>query len=230
MKQKLKGKNFQTGFTIVEIVVATTLFAVTITALLALFNYVLKINRRTEALRQASQGMRNFVEFFAKEIRNGQIDYGIVNNGGGISPTWPIGPCGTDPLLTTVGQDSYNAKENKLALFTDDGLEECIFYADDNNNFVGHGVFAAPSGKKYSLAIQKTGVSSVQILNPPNFSVDSMAFYIRPARDPYTSPFVKIQPMVTISIKFNVQLPTGETQPIYYQTTISSNRYDIPNQ
>src|ERR1051326_1797013 len=167
--QKIKP-GINSGFTIVELVVATTLFVITMTALLSLFNYVLKINRRTEAIRQASQGMRNLVEFFVKEIRNGQIDYGIVN-GQSVSTTWPIGPCGVP--APQVDQDTYRATENKLALFTDDGLEECIYLAygpgagngNPVGNYVGATVFGRntdSSSSNYNpnpiIAIQKTGV------------------------------------------------------------------------
>ena len=220
------------GFTIVEIIVSTGIFVIAVGSLLSLFNYTLKINRRTEALRQASQGMRNFIEFFTKEIRNGQIDYGIVN-GQTLATTWPIGPCNraADLSRPTYNVNSDN-KDNWLALFTDDGIEECVFYADENNAAVGAGVYAEPAakiqaGKNYGIAIQKTGVASVQILNPPNFRVDALTFYVHPYNDPYTLPYPKIQPFVTISVKFTVQLPTGEQQPIYYQTTVSSNKYDI---
>ena len=74
----IKNKKNQTGFTLMEIVVATTIFAVVTVALLSLFNYILKINRRSQALTQAADGMRNFVEFLTKQIQNGQIDYYIT--------------------------------------------------------------------------------------------------------------------------------------------------------
>lgn len=65
----------QQGFTLMEIVVATTIFAMSVTIMMVLFNYTLQINRRVDALRQSSQGTRNFVEFLVREIRNGKIDY-----------------------------------------------------------------------------------------------------------------------------------------------------------
>ena len=42
--------------------------------------------------------------------------------------------------------------------------------------------------------------------------------------------YPKLQPFVTIFAKFVANLPTGENVPIYYQTSVSSNQYDIPNQ
>jgi hypothetical protein len=59
-------------------------------------------------------------------------------------------------------------------------------------------------------------------------------FLIRPQNDPYSSStgfsLPKTQPSVVIVIKFVAQLPTGEQVPIYYQTAVSENKYDIPNQ
>ena len=92
-KELTTRKNKQSGFTLMEITVATSIFAVVMVSLLSLFNYVLKINRESEALRQASQGMRNFVEYLVKEIRNGQIDY-YVNSGTSLNSAFsPSSPC-----------------------------------------------------------------------------------------------------------------------------------------
>jgi prepilin-type N-terminal cleavage/methylation domain-containing protein len=88
MKAITKKKNL--GFTLMEIVVSTTIFAIVAAAMMSLFNYVLKINRRSEALRQSAQGLRNFVEILAKDIRNGQIDYFVIN-GTTQSPVAPLG-------------------------------------------------------------------------------------------------------------------------------------------
>src|SRR6266481_4238311 len=96
MNQESRIKN-KRGFTLMEIMVASTIFVILSGSLLALFNYVLKINRRSEALRQASQGARSFVEFLVKEVRNGQMDYYITNSSydSTISGSSPCQPPGT---------------------------------------------------------------------------------------------------------------------------------------
>jgi prepilin-type N-terminal cleavage/methylation domain-containing protein len=101
--------NPQQGFTLTEVVVATAIFATVLTIMLTLFNYTLKINRRTEALRQASQSMRNFVEFLVREVRNGTIDYAATY--------W------ADCDIGDYGEGSV------LALVNLDGQQEC-FYQD----------------------------------------------------------------------------------------------------
>ncbi len=233
------------AFTLIEIMVAAIIFAIFISSTLALFNYVLKINRRSEALRQASQGMRNFTEFLVKEIRNGQIDYYVTNgqtysnyiNGDSGSP---CGPQRTPGDSVGVGdRPTYKAQENKLGIITTDNLQECFYYTDQSgSNYVGDSIFTAPAGQNFKLAIIKTGVTNPatgrnqpQILTPENMRVDNLMFLIRPVKDPYTpvGGYSKAQPSVTLIVKFVVSLPTGEQVPIYYQTTISSNKYDIPN-
>ena len=73
--QLLKRNFGNSGFTLMEIIVATTVFVIVVTSVLVLFNFVLRINRQVQATRQASQGSRNFTEILSREIRNGKIDY-----------------------------------------------------------------------------------------------------------------------------------------------------------
>lgn len=215
-----------------EIMVASVIFVMVAVSLLSLFNYVLKINRRSEALRQASQGMRNFIEFVVKEVRNGQIDY-YVANAATVPAFSGTSPCG--PPSGGVGNNTYALQENRLGIINTDNVQECFYYGNAGGNYIGAGKFSSSTGAS-TLVLEKSGVSGAQILNPSNMKVDNLMFLIRPLCDPYTpncagygGGYPKIQPFVTIIIKFTVKLPTGEQVPIYYQTSVSSNKYDIPN-
>lgn len=232
---KKNSRELSRGFTIMEIIVATTIFALVTVGLLSLFTYTLKINRKTESLRQATQGVRNFMEFIAKEVRNGQIDYYVIKGATNAEALSSGSPC-RHPAF--AGGNSYNAKENKLGIITDDGLRECIYFGKEDGSYVdtpGEGApsntFTAPANSNYTVAMQKTGVSGPQILNPANFKISSLVFFIRPQKDPFvaTGGLAKIQPFVMITITAQVRLPTGETQDIYYQTSVSTNKYDLPN-
>jgi len=230
----------QVGFTLMEILVSSVLFVIISGSLLSLFNYVLKINRRTEVLRQASQGVRNFMEFLVKEIRNGQVDYyvangdtyiGAVNNSvtsACVPPGTPGGAADADP--------TYTSRDNKLGILNSENIQECFYYGDSNGVYVNSPpgsvptIFASPTGS--TLVLEKTGVSSPQILNPSNIVVDQLMFLIRPLKDPYIDDggLVEVQPMVAIVAKFIVRLPTGEQLPIYYQTSVSTTKYDLPKE
>jgi type II secretory pathway pseudopilin PulG len=239
----------EAGFTLMELVVSATIFALVSVGLLSLFNYTLQINRRSEALRQVTQGMRSFVETLVKEVRSGQIDY-LVVNGSGPSPVSPIGPCAAPtfgpalPPFTSVG-NTYNNQENRLAVIDSEGKEECIYLAygpggaHPAGDYVGSGVFKADVNSLSStynptpvLVVKRSNLPQ-EILNPANFSVENLMFVIRPLCDPYAiicnGGYQTIQPFVFMNLKFVTRLPTGENVSIFYQTTISTNKYDVPH-
>jgi hypothetical protein len=222
--------------------VATVIFAIVTVSLLSLFNYVLKINRRGEALRQAAQDSRDFVEFLVKEVRNGQIDY-YVNNGLRYNSSYINNdsnvPCRPPGNLgdTVTSLPTYQAKSNWLGIINTDNIQECFYYANGTAYVDSVGgiptIFDSASGAN-ALVLEKQGITSLQKLNPPNSRIDNLMFLVRPQNDPYSSStgfsLPKIQPSVVIIIKFVVKLPTGEQVPIFYQTAVSENKYDIPNQ
>lgn len=244
-KRDAKNKN-KAGFTITELMVSVTIFVTTITLMMNLLNYTLKIQRKTEAFRQASQGMRNFVEFIVKEIRNGRIDYGVS---GGTSLQSAKTPC---PNPSAVGQNTYGQSaygglggagptvfqaDTRLGLINLFNEQECLLWAKDD----GTGKMTAASvtdinnGLAKYLALAKSGVSEAngyERLNPPNMTVDYLRFYIRPLCDPYTTicsdGLPERQPFVTLVMRFNVILSTGERVIIPYQTTINTDDYAIP--
>jgi type II secretory pathway pseudopilin PulG len=218
------------AFTIMEILVATTLFAFTSVALTTLFNYTLKINRRAEALRQATQGTLDFVGLLAKEVRNGQIDYGLTDPGG--TSEAPNSVC---PQPSGSGASSYTVPDNRLGIVDTNGNRWCFYLSSDSQgDYVGQQIYA---GKTVALVKIDNGTAqSMQILNPPNETISYLAFFIQPICDPYVanctdygSAAPKIQPVVTMLATFTIKLPTGETVSIPYQTTISTDRYDVPD-
>lgn len=214
------------GFTLIEVIVATTIFAIVVAAMMALFNYTLKINRKAEALRQAAQGIRNFTEYVVKAVRNGQIDYAVDHTTFFVQN--PVSPCPKPQLSAGQphnGSDTYVQKENRLGLITPENERWCLFLGDAAGNWVPSGFVGE------TLVLQKES-GFKQILNPPYYKVENLMFLIRPLEDPYytgAGGLIRTQPFVTIIMKAVARLPTGEVQPIYYQTTISSDKYDIPN-
>ena len=238
----LKPNQNSAGFTLMELVVSATIFALVSVSLLSLFNYTLQINRRSEALRQVTQGMRSFVETLVKEVRNGQVDYLVVN---GTTPyASSIGPC-APPILNPALTPTYASSENRLGIINSEGKEECIYLAygpggkQSLGTYVGINHFQAdtnPISSTYNptpvLVIQKSGLQP-EILNPANFSVENLMFIIRPLCDPYSiicdGGYQSIQPFVFMNLKFVTKLPTGESVSIFYQTAISTNKYDVPH-
>ncbi len=191
-------KSAEKGFTLMEIIVSTALFAIVMTMTMVLFTYTLKINRRVETLREAVQGSRNFVELLVRDIRNGTIDYS-----GQVDPVH----C---PASYNPGGDAY------LAIVTLSGDKECFYYPAGQTNpqlyLTKNGIteqFYGDSGFKLTNAIFYVRPST----NP---AIQVGGFY------------PGIQPFVTMVFAFTSQLsPSAAQFVIPYQTTVSTDIYSI---
>jgi len=71
----VKNVNKQNGFTLIEAVVATGVFAFVVSAVIGVYLAVVQIDSKTRAERSVQQNARFIMDFLGKEIRNGAIDY-----------------------------------------------------------------------------------------------------------------------------------------------------------
>lgn len=69
------------GFTLIEAVVATAVFAFVIVSVLGVYLATLQLDSRTRAQRAVTQNARFIMEYLAKEVRNGRVDYGAYSGG-----------------------------------------------------------------------------------------------------------------------------------------------------
>lgn len=204
-----------------EVLVSVTIFATVITLMLSMFNYTLRIYRRVEAQRQVSQSVRTTMEFLVKEIRNGQVDYGIVD---GLQSDAVVDARCPIPV---VGSNTYSTSVTSfLGLINVEGDRECIYWVHNA------GAATQDDANNNNLFLKKQNVSTLSQLNPPNVKIKDLRFYVRPLRDPYMdSPnLVETMPVVTIVAQVSVKLPTGEVRTVPYQTSVSTYIYDIPSQ
>ena len=63
------------GFTLIEAVVATAVFAFVFSSIVGVYLSAIRLDRKTRAQRAITQNARFILEFLTKEIRNGEIDY-----------------------------------------------------------------------------------------------------------------------------------------------------------
>ncbi|MEJ0021802.1 MAG: type II secretion system protein [Candidatus Doudnabacteria bacterium] len=68
------GKS-QSAFTLIETVVATAVFAFVVTSILGVYISTIQLDRKSRAQRAVAQDARFIMEFLAKEVRNGTINY-----------------------------------------------------------------------------------------------------------------------------------------------------------
>lgn len=192
----MKITNQQKGFTLMEIVVSTAIFATTLTLMLTLFNYTLKINRRVEALRQVAQLTRGFTEPLIREIRNGRIDYES-----------------NDPNCPVSNYDTAN--NASLAIIAPDGTRLCYFLNNQEQ--------ALYVSKNTNSGYLEERITSDNVtIDPSNFRI-IVRPTTDPASNPVFTiqPFVTI--LAKFSVQLAVGEPATV---IPYQSTISSDVYN----
>lgn len=109
----------------------------------------------------------------------------------------------------------YSSATNKsLGVVTKSGDRLCFYFLDKD---------------LYLKKLSAYGETNSRLFNSPNFSVDldSFSFTIRPTVDPNTAPYSQVQPFVSMVGKFTVNKSGATPTTINYQTTISTDVYDI---
>lgn len=74
----LRDKN---GFTLMEAIVATAVFAFVVSSVLGVYLSVIQLDAKTRSQRAVTQNARFVTEYIAKEIRNSTIDYAAYAGG-----------------------------------------------------------------------------------------------------------------------------------------------------
>ncbi len=79
MFRKLLKKS-EKGFTIIEAVVAAGVFAFVVSSSLGVYMATMQLDAKSRAEREVLQNGRFIMDYLAKEIRNGRIDYSRTND------------------------------------------------------------------------------------------------------------------------------------------------------
>ena len=155
-------------------------------------SFNIKINRRTDVIRSASENTRYITGFLTKEIRNGQIDYyGPWNS-----------PC----------SGIISAPANSLSLVNTDNEHLCFYLGDASGLSSSNGT---------NLWLIKNNLLAVKV-NSSNVTINNLVFYVSPTYNPYSTgsnaqPRVTImgnvtatsgsQDTITIPIQATVSIP-----------------------
>lgn len=196
----LPGKNENKGFTIIEAVVATSVFAMAITAIAGSFLAVVRADQKSRAVRLVTENGRFITEFLTREVRNGSIDYPAY---GGIA-----------------GSDNPVGQTSELNLINSQGEFERIFAS---NSSCTAGAVAETAGV---LCLTKIGVATTD-LTSAGLTISNLHFYVYPRTDPFTAGGPDRQPRVTFTFRLatTASAGLGETVSADLQSTVSSREY-----
>lgn len=190
----------QKGFTLIEAMIATFLFVIVISSVISIYLTVLKVNRKSNAIRLASENSRYISEYISKEIRNGQIDYYGPN------------PCGT-------GFPSGASPFTYLPILNVDGDHLC-FSSFSNDLYLVKG----NSNYPYYYKINDLGT---QVLNFKVYLKPEFNPYCSNPPSCTTPLGSSIQPRVTIVGTVRANADPQNIIDMPFETSISLPLYDI---
>lgn len=227
------------GFTLMEIMIAVSLFVILIIVLINIYLLALKAQRQTAARQQALSNVRNVMETLARQVRTSEIDYAYAY-AGDIDP----GISGSEKELALVDPDgshiAYYVLDNQLVADTN-GVKYALTSAEDitivNLNF-----YIAPSTDPFKEEHCNKALPGLNdCLVPTSCTVDDLkadksGFCGCLSDNDCASKFCdpqahlclpqNVQPRVTIILDFQAnKVKVEDRKTVFLQTTVSSRVY-----
>ncbi len=216
------------GFTLIEMLIATSLFSVVILTSTDIFLRVQRAQRQAALLEKTQSVTRFFLARVTQEIQSGSIDYGYYYGT----------ESGSD---STVGlkNDQQTKRANEaissqtLALRTAEGERLLFTTRPKGHTDFGSAAPCATDDVAPCLIIATTSpTTQAERMNPPGYTVQKLLFTITPGLDPFavdptTNDFQSnSQPRVTIMLTAQSTI-NGVKQPLNLttQTTVSTREY-----
>ncbi len=195
----------QRGFTLMEMLVALTIFSTLVVAATNIFMLASRSQRKIFDLETMQASARYTMEAMVREIRTGSIDLAYYASRG-------------TPLITP---------DPELALVDSEGDDIRFFESDENN------ASYCPDGDSTPCLLVTVGANPPAPISPKGIKVRSVSFYISPEVDPFAfdpssgSFLSDSQPSVTILLSFeSSSRKIDERTYTTLQTTATSRRYE----
>ncbi|MBI4215620.1 MAG: type II secretion system protein [Parcubacteria group bacterium] len=196
------AKYHNSGFTLIETVVALSVFITVFSTVLNLFLLSSRAQKKAALLDKVYADVRLILGSIAEKMRVASIDYGYL----------PYG-------------DTIAVPQGVLALRGLDGESIIFAVKDESAPGVCPDAISSPC-----LALSLDGGTSWTSLTSREIKVEDVRFYIRPSKDPYKFEGVaylsNIQPSVTVSLSLrSASLEPNIQNLVMAQTTVVSREY-----
>lgn len=196
------------GFTLVELLVAMTVFIMFIGVVIGSYMGLVRSQREANEYRIMYSEARNVFDSLAWEMRNGTVDYRYYHDSD------------TEGILTKG--------LSEVVLISKDADERTFIRYENEAVYVQSAPFN-PDDFAFSPPLL-TG-ESVPLNDPGKVKISAFEIYISPVFDPYNQDsvyhdFQQFQPKITIYAEFERDSGIGRTYEMSLQTTVSSRVYN----
>ncbi|MCX6796416.1 MAG: hypothetical protein NTW06_02865 [Candidatus Falkowbacteria bacterium] len=207
----MKKKQTQNGYSLLEIVVATSLFAFVMLMTLSIFQSVNEGQKSAIASQNIQENLRFALEVISKEIRQAVISNNDCPGGSGTGNRIYNKALIAVPGGGVIAYNTFYFKKIK------NNQKICVYYYLDN--------------KRLRIARQRQPVDEINFptindyITPAEIKITNFLFNIVD-NTASTLPEDKIQPRVNLRIKAEMATSSPmHKQPILIQTTISARSY-----
>ncbi|MDZ7798030.1 MAG: type II secretion system protein [Patescibacteria group bacterium] len=222
-------KNNKKGFTLLEMLISASIFAITVVIGVDIFFGVARMQKRTTYVQNVQADARYVLEEMAKQLRQGMINYQWYDKEN--SPVKEKIP------LSDLRDNSH--EDNKILATKDlDGNQFFFERVPEGTLHDGSVRYVMKvcsiditGGDDLDKCDDRTNNSSWQIVTPNEINVDKFYLFVSPSKDPFVldenSQYeANQQPMVTIVFHTSTDRPEKEYQiDTKLSTTISSRIY-----
>lgn len=190
------------GFTLLEMVVAVSIFSIAVLVLMQIFLATAKSQQKSSAILRVQAEARYAMEVISRQIRSGYLDYDYY-----------AGP------LVLVDSDSNGISDAVANLALRDLNNDQIIFSRSNEN--------CPVDVDNCIKMNFAGV--IQNLSGKGLEIENLEFYISPITDPFIpdfDPATGSQPKVTIAMAIkSIGSRPEQIATVFLQTTVSSRYY-----
>jgi len=219
-----KVHNKQKGFTLIEILIAITIFSLLTITIASSYINIAGSQREANAIREMYSQIRYVYSLIGDEARSKTIDYGCpkqpgVNEGSNSE---------TCPQLQLAAANSY------LALINGDATERTVFLVQDNNEGDGKTLSFKKEVKGTNDEAWRSEVgfeTGFVEIEMQDLRIKNMTFEKAPLADPFDPDniacgVVQFQPSVSVYLSIESENETVSDFEMDLQTTFSSRVYN----
>ncbi|HEX5429497.1 MAG TPA: prepilin-type N-terminal cleavage/methylation domain-containing protein [Patescibacteria group bacterium] len=215
MEHETQNMKHESAFTLIEAIVAASVFALVVSSILGIYVSVLHLDTRTRAQRTLADNSRFIMDFFGKEIDNGHIDYASYPNN-------VICKNGTAMPCDISGNDAPGTTE--LYIVNQAGDAEHFYLYNENTKSIEHTYSNCQTVNCDLVLTKNSGTASN--LNSSDVRVTNLQFYTSPTSDPFSSAKnFSYQPQVTAVLELTANTGKRDQIKINLQSTFSELYY-----